>query len=135
MKMHTWRFLFFRTCIDTYVRQPLYTLLQIGIVRCPLDQRYNTLLFIWYTYIRPWRFGPQGPSNDHKATNLLDTTANDQDTSAQEQSIMTTENLNFVERNLPFYGRLFQFAIDRLQKTDLTNGQIAQLMLKLANVR
>ena len=121
-----------RTCSDTYVRQPLYTLLQIGIVRCPLDQRYNTLLFVWYTYIRPWRFGP---ASDLKATNLLDNTTNDQETSGSEQSLISTENLNFVERNLPFYGRLFQFAIDRLQKTDLTNGLIAQLVLKLANVR
>jgi hypothetical protein len=123
-----------RTCIDTYVRQPLYTLLQIGIVRCPLDQRYNTLLFVWYTYIRPWRFSPQTISNDHKATNLLDTTNIDQDTSPQDQSIINTETINFVERNLPFYGRLFQFAVDRLQKTDLTNTLIAQLINKLANV-
>ncbi|UJR16109.1 hypothetical protein I4U23_003021 [Adineta vaga] len=123
-----------RTCIDTYVRQPLYTLLQIGIVRCALDQRYNTLLFIWYTYIRPWRFGPQTLSNDHKATNLLDTTTTDQDTTPQDQSIMTTENINFVEHNLPFYGRLFQLAVDRLQKTDLTNALISQLINKLANV-
>ena len=120
--------------MDTYVRQPLYTLLQIGIVRCPLDQRYNTLLFVWYTYIRPWRFTPQGLANDQKATTLLDTTTSEQETAAQEQSIMTTEYLNFVERNLPFYGRLFQFAIDRLQKTDLTNAFIGQLMNKLANV-
>ncbi|CAF1079275.1 unnamed protein product [Adineta steineri] len=123
-----------RTCIDTYVRQPLYTLLQIGIVRCPLDQRYNTLLFVWYTYIRPWRFSPQTISNDHKATSLLDTTTNDQDISSQDQSIINTETINFVEHNLPFYGRLFQFAVDRLQKTDLTNGLIAQLITKLANV-
>ena len=124
-----------RTCIDTYVRQPLYTLLQIGIVRCPLDQRYNTLLFIWYTYIRPWRFSPQAVSNDHRATSLLDTTIADQDSSSQEQSIINPENVSFVERNLPFYGRLFQFAIDRLQKTDLTNPLIAQLINKLSSVR
>ncbi len=123
-----------RTCIDTYVRQPLYTLLQIGIVRCPLDQRYNTLLFVWYTYIRPWRFSPQTISNDHKATSLLDTTTNDPDIIPQDQSIMTAETINFVEHNLPFYGRLFQFAIDRLQKTDLTNSLISQLINKLANV-
>ena len=47
---------------------------------------------------------------------------------------MNTETLNFVEHNLPFYGRLFQFTIDRLQKTDLTNAFIAQLINKLANV-
>jgi hypothetical protein len=123
-----------RTCIDTYVRQPLYILLQIGIVRCPLDQRYNTLLFVWYTYIRPWRFSPQTISNDHKATTLLDTTAMDQDTIPQDQSIINAETINFVEHNLPFYGRLFQFATDRLQKTDLTNSLIAQLINKLANV-
>ena len=123
-----------RTCIDTYVRQPLYTLLQIGIVRCPLDQRYNTLLFVWYTYIRPWRFSPQAVSNDHRATSLLDTTITDQDSSSQEQSIINPENVSFVERNLPFYGRLFQFAIDRLQKTDLTNPLIAQLINKLSSV-
>ncbi|CAF3378284.1 unnamed protein product [Rotaria sp. Silwood1] len=123
-----------RTCIDTYVRQSLYTLLQIGIVRCPLDQRYNTLLFIWYTYIRPWRFSPEIVLNDHNAINLLDTTTIDQDILRQDQSIINTETINFVEHNLPFYGRLFQFAIDRLQKTDLTNALIAQLINKLANV-
>ncbi|CAF0841933.1 unnamed protein product [Adineta ricciae] len=123
-----------RTCIDTYLRQPLYTLLQIGIVRCPLDQRYNTLLFVWYTYIRPWRFSPQTSPNDHRVTNLLDTTAADQETTSQDQSIMTAENINFVERNLPFYGRLFQFAVDRLQKTDLTNALISQLISKLSSV-
>ncbi|CAF4003620.1 unnamed protein product, partial [Rotaria magnacalcarata] len=123
-----------RTCIETYVRQPLYTLLQIGIVRCPLDQRYNTLLFIWYTYIRPWRFNPETSSNDHGTTNLLDTTTIDLDTSRQEPSIINTETINFVEHNLPFYGRLFQCAIDRLQKTDLTNVLIAQHVNKLANV-
>lgn len=48
---------------------------------------------------------------------------------------MTTENINFVERNLPFYGRLFQFAVDRLQKTDLTNALISQLINKLSSVR
>ena len=128
-------FLALRTCIDTYVRQPLYTLLQIGIVRCPLDQRYNTLLFVWYTYIRPWRFSPQAVSNDHRATSLLDTTMADQDSSSQEQSNINPENVSFVERNLPFYGRLFQFAIDRLQKTDLTNPLIAQLINKLSSVR
>jgi hypothetical protein len=109
-------------------------MLQIGIVRCPLDQRYNTLLFIWYTYIRPWRFNPNGLSNDKKTSNLLDTTINEQDTLSQDQSIINTENLNFVERNLPFYGRLFQFAIDRLQKTDLTNTSIVQLISKLIHV-
>ena len=123
-----------RTCIETYVRQPLYTLLQIGLVRCALDQRYNTLLFIWYTYIRPWRFTSQTISNDHRATNLLDTTAVDQESSTQDQSIMNAENISFVERNILFYGRLFQFAIDRLQKTDLTNSFVAQLINKLANV-
>ncbi|CAF4533457.1 unnamed protein product [Rotaria socialis] len=123
-----------RTCIETYVRQPLYTLLQVGIVRCPLDQRYNTLLFIWYTYIRPWRFNPETSSNDHRTTNLLDTTTIDLDTSRQEPSIINTETINFVEHNLPFYGRLFQCAIDRLQKTDLTNVLIAQHVNKLANV-
>jgi hypothetical protein len=128
------RSLVLRTCIDTYVRQPLYTLLQIGIVRCPLDQRYNTLLFVWYTYIRPWRFSPQAVSNDHRATSLLDTTMTDQDSSSQDQSITNPENVSFVERNLPFYGRLFQFAIDRLQKTDLTNPLIAQLINKLSSV-
>jgi hypothetical protein len=124
----------FRTCIDTYVRQPFYTLLQVGIVRCPLDQRYNTLLFVWYTYIRPWRFSPQTISNEHKATNLLDTTTIEQDIPTQDQSIINVETINFVEHNLPFYGRLFQFAIDRLQKTDLTNAFISQLINKLANV-
>lgn len=112
----------------------MYTLLQIGLVRCALDQRYNTLLFIWYTYIRPWRFTSQTISNDHRATNLLDTTAVDQESSTQDQSIMNSENINFVERNILFYGRLFQFAIDRLQKTDLTNSFVAQLISKLANV-
>ena len=123
-----------RTCIDTYVRQPLYNLLQIGIVRCPLDQRYNTLLFVWYTYIRPWRFSPQIVAADHRATSLLDTTTIDQEITSPDQSIMTAENINFVEHNLPFYGRLFQFAVDRLQKTDLTNALIGQLINKLANV-
>jgi len=123
-----------RTCVDTYIRQPLYTLLQIGIVRCPLDERYKTLLFIWYTYIRPWRFTPQIVSNDQRTTTLLDTTANEDDAIGQDQSIMTTENVNFVEHNLPFYGRLYQFAIDRLQKTDLTNQYIAELINKLASV-
>jgi hypothetical protein len=127
-------FYLFRTCIDTYVRQPLYTLLQIGIVRCPLDQRYNTLLFVWYTYIRPWRFSPQTTSIDHRATNLLDTTTMDQDISPYDQSIINSETISFVEHNLPFYGRIFQFAIDRLQKTDLTNSLISQLINKLANV-
>lgn len=125
---------FFRTCVDTYIRQPLYTLLQIGIVRCPLDERYKTLLFIWYTYIRPWRFSPQILSNDQRTTTLLDTTANEDDAVGQDQSIMTTDNVNFVEHNLPFYGRLYQFAIDRLQKTDLTNQYIAELINKLASV-
>lgn len=58
----------------------------------------------------------------------------DQETISQDQSIMNSENINFVEHNLPFYGRLFQFAIDRLQKTDLTNGLICQLINKLASV-
>ena len=73
-------------------------------------------------------------STHHKATSLLDTTGIDQDTIPQDQSIINTETINFVERNLPFYGRLFQFAIDRLQKTDLTNALIAQLITKLSNV-
>ncbi len=128
------KFFLFRTCIDTCVRQPLYTLLQIGIVRCPLDQRYNILLFVWYTYIRPWRFSPQTISIEHTATNLLDTTAIDQEGSSQDQTVINSETISFVEHNLPFYGRLFQFAIDRLQKTDLTNALIAQLINKLANV-
>jgi hypothetical protein len=99
-----------------------------------LDQRYNTLLFVWYTYIRPWRFSPQLISNEHTATNLLDTTTIDQEISSQDQTIINPETISFVEHNLPFYGRLFQFAIDRLQKTDLTNALIAQLINKLANV-
>ena len=59
----------------------------------------------------------------------------DQDSSSQEQSNINPENVSFVERNLPFYGRLFQFAIDRLQKTDLTNPLIAQLINKLSSAR
>ena len=134
MNFQTKDFFSFRTCVDTYVRQPLYTLLQIGIVRCPLDQRYNTLLFVWYTYIRPWRFNPQTISNEHRTTNLLETTAVDQDGPGQDQTVINSETISFVEHNLPFYGRLFQFALDRLQKTDLTNGTICQLLNKLANV-
>ncbi|CAF0740456.1 unnamed protein product [Didymodactylos carnosus] len=114
------------SCIDLYVRRPLYNLIQIGIVRCPLDSRFNTLLYIWYTYIRPWRF--------EQLTGLADTTTIDQQDNQQQESQISQEYLSFIEKNYLFYGRLFQLVIDRLQKTDMTNSLIAQLLTKLANV-
>lgn len=109
---------FKKIVIPCCVQQKLYVFLQHCFRHWPLDASFKVVLELWLSYLQPWRYTPEKPtqSTDQGPCDVLERWT------------------PFVHENLLMYTKLFVGFLTRALRTDLVSPKNALMVFRVAKV-